>query len=161
MSSEIKAWDEDRVAKLIKLWDEGMSGSECAAILGGITRSAVIAKVHRLGLPRRAPTPNRGITLKSGLKIKVVKPPMVAPLVKLKLLRSPLNLAAPVSAKLTLHGLTNKTCRWPQGHRDFTFCGHGPRAGSPYCDYHASMARKPLKQAPAGEQKAHVMVKAE
>ena len=44
------AWNDDRVDKLKKLWAEGYTASEIAAKLGGLTRNAVIGKVHRLGL---------------------------------------------------------------------------------------------------------------
>ncbi len=50
-------WTDERVALLRKLWAEGLSASEIARELGdGITRNAVIGKVHRLGLPGRAPS---------------------------------------------------------------------------------------------------------
>src|SRR6476661_1571500 len=47
-------WNEERVELLKKLWTEGLSASQIAAELGGITRNAVIGKVHRLGLSGRA-----------------------------------------------------------------------------------------------------------
>ena len=47
------AWTEDRVAKLRSLWAEGHSASQIAGVLGGVTRNAVIGKVHRLGLSGR------------------------------------------------------------------------------------------------------------
>lgn len=49
-----KPWSEGRVEKLKKLWTEGKSGSEIAAILGGdLSRAAVIGKANRLGLASR------------------------------------------------------------------------------------------------------------
>lgn len=48
------AWTEDRVEILTKLWAEGLSASQIAKQLGGVTRNAVIGKVHRLGLSGRA-----------------------------------------------------------------------------------------------------------
>lgn len=48
-------WTEDRVGALKKLWLEGQSASQIAKALGGgVTRNAVIGKVHRLGLSGRA-----------------------------------------------------------------------------------------------------------
>ena len=52
------SWNDERVNTLKKLWAEGHSASQIAKQLGGVTRNAVIGKVHRLGLsapPRRAP----------------------------------------------------------------------------------------------------------
>ena len=43
-------WTDERVELLKKLWADGLSASQIAAELGGITRNAVIGKVHRLGL---------------------------------------------------------------------------------------------------------------
>ena len=48
------SWNDERVETLKKLWSEGFSASQIAAQLGGITRNAVIGKVHRLGFAGRA-----------------------------------------------------------------------------------------------------------
>ncbi|HEY5346549.1 MAG TPA: GcrA family cell cycle regulator, partial [Rhizomicrobium sp.] len=47
-------WSDDRVEQLKNLWTEGLSASQIARALGGVTRNAVIGKVHRLGLSGRA-----------------------------------------------------------------------------------------------------------
>lgn len=47
-------WTDERVELLKKLWADGLSASQIAAELGGVTRNAVIGKVHRLGLSGRA-----------------------------------------------------------------------------------------------------------
>jgi GcrA cell cycle regulator len=48
-------WTDERVALLKKLWMEGLSASQIASELsGGVTRNAVIGKVHRLKLSARA-----------------------------------------------------------------------------------------------------------
>lgn len=47
------SWTDDRVETLKKLWGEGQSASQIAKVLGGVTRNAVIGKVHRLGLASR------------------------------------------------------------------------------------------------------------
>ena len=48
------SWTDERVATLTKMWGEGQSASQIAKELGGVTRNAVIGKVHRLGLSNRA-----------------------------------------------------------------------------------------------------------
>jgi len=48
------AWTDERVELLKKLWADGLSASQIAGRLGGVTRNAVIGKVHRLGLSGRA-----------------------------------------------------------------------------------------------------------
>src|SRR3977135_3808189 len=52
------SWTDERVELLKKLWSDGLSASQIAAELGGITRNAVIGKVHRLGLSGRAKSPS-------------------------------------------------------------------------------------------------------
>ncbi len=47
------AWTDDRVETLKRMWGEGASASQIAKELGGVTRNAVIGKVHRLGLSNR------------------------------------------------------------------------------------------------------------
>lgn len=78
------AWTEDRVEKLKSMWTEGNSASQIAKELGGVTRNAVIGKVHRLGLSNRAgsiktkrdkpssSTPKKSRTKISSPKIKTV-----------------------------------------------------------------------------------------
>lgn len=48
------SWTDERVDLLQRLWAEGHSASQIAKQLGGVTRNAVIGKVHRLGLSNRA-----------------------------------------------------------------------------------------------------------
>jgi GcrA cell cycle regulator len=54
------SWTDERVETLKRMWNEGQSASQIAKELGGVTRNAVIGKVHRLGLSNRvgaAPAP--------------------------------------------------------------------------------------------------------
>ncbi len=53
------SWTDERVELLKKMWGEGQSASQIAKELGGVTRNAVIGKVHRLGLSNRASTPSK------------------------------------------------------------------------------------------------------
>jgi GcrA cell cycle regulator len=47
------SWTDERVELLKRMWGEGQSASQIAKELGGVTRNAVIGKVHRLGLSNR------------------------------------------------------------------------------------------------------------
>ena len=47
------SWTDERVELLKRMWSEGQSASQIAKELGGVTRNAVIGKVHRLGLSNR------------------------------------------------------------------------------------------------------------
>ena len=56
------SWTSERVELLKKLWGEGQSASQIAKELGGVTRNAVIGKVHRLGLSNRATSASKSET---------------------------------------------------------------------------------------------------
>lgn len=58
------SWGDEREAQLRKLYQEGYSCSQIAKQLGGVTRNAVIGKVHRLGLALRGHSQNRTIPKK-------------------------------------------------------------------------------------------------
>jgi len=50
------SWTDERIDQLKKLWSKGMTASQIADELGGVSRNAVIGKAHRLGLQSR-PSP--------------------------------------------------------------------------------------------------------
>jgi hypothetical protein len=52
----MSGWTEDRIEKLKGLWAQGMSAKDIALSLGGVTRNAVIGKIHGLGLPNQRRT---------------------------------------------------------------------------------------------------------
>ena len=50
------AWTDERIDQLKTMWEKGMTASQIAEELGGVSRNAVIGKAHRLGLQSR-PSP--------------------------------------------------------------------------------------------------------
>jgi GcrA cell cycle regulator len=68
------SWTDERVDVLKKMWGEGQSASVIAKELGGVTRNAVIGKVHRLGLSNRVTSttakPAAKDKSKAGMKAK-------------------------------------------------------------------------------------------
>ena len=70
------SWTDERVEVLKKMWGEGQSASQIAKVLGGVTRNAVIGKVHRLGLSNRI---GGGGSTKAGAKNRPAKPVPAAP----------------------------------------------------------------------------------
>ena len=50
------SWTEDKVGKLKELWGKGKTASQIAAIIGGVSRNAVIGKAHRLNLSTKIKT---------------------------------------------------------------------------------------------------------
>lgn len=139
------AWTEDRVEELKRLWAEGLSASQIAARLGGITRNAVVGKVHRLGLTTRA-APAKPKTLASEAKAP-------APNENKQPLRTVLR-DIPQGAdidgcKLTVTSISDDRCKWPIGDptsEDFHFCGQACAPGKPYCAYHTQIAFQPVKK---------------
>lgn len=75
------SWTDDRVATLTKMWGEGNSASQIAKELGGVTRNAVIGKVHRLGLSNRATT-SKAAPKKPAAKPKIATPKVSSTTVK-------------------------------------------------------------------------------
>ena len=74
------SWTDERVETLKRMWAEGQSASQIAKELGGVTRNAVIGKVHRLGLSNRV-----GGTDKDEVETEVAAPkPEVAPAPKVE-----------------------------------------------------------------------------
>ena len=68
------SWTDERVELLKKMWSEGQSASQIAKELGGVTRNAVIGKVHRLGLSNRtAPSKAEEPAEKPATKAKPAK----------------------------------------------------------------------------------------
>src|SRR5256885_15297496 len=50
------SWTDERIDRLKELWSQGITASQIAEALGGVSRNAVIGKAHRLGLQSR-PSP--------------------------------------------------------------------------------------------------------
>lgn len=69
------SWTDERVELLKKMWTEGQSASQIAKELGGVTRNAVIGKVHRLGLSNRAGATGGAAAAKPAAKEKTAAKP--------------------------------------------------------------------------------------
>lgn len=68
------SWTDERVEVLKTMWGEGKSASQIAKELGGVTRNAVIGKVHRLGLSNRATTTKASVKEKPAAAAKKAEP---------------------------------------------------------------------------------------
>lgn len=102
-------WTPVKIAALMALWNEGLSTSEIGLRLG-ITKNAVVGKVHRLGLPKRhSPIP---------------KKTAAADLIRLEALTA---------------GMCSWPDGEP-GAEDFRFCGRPAIEGKPYCAEHCARA---------------------
>lgn len=148
------SWTDERVELLKKLWSDGLSASQIAAELGGITRNAVIGKVHRLGLSGRAKSPSSSTprprkARSSGHMIRVQRPQVrgnTALAYDYEVEPEPELLEIPQEQRKTLLQLNERTCRWPVGDpssNDFFFCGGEAAEDQPYCSSHCRMAFQP------------------
>jgi len=148
------AWTDDRVAMLRELWTKGLSASQIAVQLGGVSRNAVIGKAHRLGLESR-PSPIRGggggsrsrrnRAISRAIEARALRGTMAneelgseteAPENGEKVMERPL---APPARPIS----DVKDCLWPigdPGEDGFGFCGEDTSPGRPYCATHCAAA---------------------
>ena len=102
-------WTPLRISALIALWNEGLTTRVIGDRLG-VTKNAVVGKVHRLGLPKRG----------SPIKQK----PRPAQVISLEALRP---------------GMCSWPDGDP-GKEDFRFCGEPIKPDKPYCEHHCERA---------------------
>ena len=163
-------WTDERVEALRKLWAEGLSASQIAAQLGGVTRNAVIGKVHRLKLSSRGRATAAPARQKKPAVAASGKPqPRTAPAPRAMphtigsnalqtqfdaqpVVRQPVRTndnVVPISRHLQLVQLNERTCKWPNGDplsEDFNFCGNESLDSGPYCRFHAKVAFQPASE---------------
>jgi GcrA cell cycle regulator len=152
-------WNDERVDVLKKLWSDGLSASQIASRLGGVTRNAVIGKVHRLGLSGRATTSrmkSHRPRVRTQTAKRLAKPRLGevgnSPFRKLYFADSEPyvppaeELVIPMCERKYIQTLTESCCRWPIGdpqQPEFHFCGKKKIPGLPYCEVHARRAFQP------------------
>ena len=155
-------WTDERVELLKKLWSDGLSASQIAAELGGVTRNAVIGKVHRLGLSGRAkavasaaprarkPRPAPAASMRPVVHGNTALAPVIRPVIEPEPeeLPDPIANVIPMAERCTILDLTEFTCRWPVGEpgkADFFYCGSRTKTGLPYCAYQSRIAYQPVQ----------------
>lgn len=117
-------WTTEKIKQLKKLWSKGKSTVEIGRELG-ISKNAVVGKVHRLELNAR-PSPIKKAATPKPVKKKVQK-----------------------EGNVSLMDLKMNSCRWPIGEpkdADFHFCGKDTVTGKPYCSEHCKLAYTSLKE---------------
>jgi GcrA cell cycle regulator len=143
-------WTEDRTDMLRKLFASGsFSCSGMAAELGnGITRNAVIGKMHRLGLTGRIY--DRSYPRKTPEQIEVAKRLKAerrnerrrtqrASIVMVKVNLEALRCVEVEPLHKSLADLGRDDCRYPYGEGPYTFCGQPQREGHSYCGGHFAL----------------------
>lgn len=147
-------WTEERVDLLKRLWSEGLSASQIAGEIGGVTRNAVIGKVHRLGLSGRAtPSQPQRSTFKApraprpAIAVSPAPRRAIEPAMPSQLPAPSLAPEEPGTA--TVLTLGAHMCKWPIGDPasdSFTFCGRRSDREGPYCAEHARVAYQPQQK---------------
>lgn len=160
------AWTDERIATMAKLWMDGLSASEVARQLGGVSRNAVIGKLHRLGFSGRCAPANPQFARYTGQRLRTLTraPRLPQPKkVASKPPRPQLPYHAPTRARRTTNepyveqltptatGMTleQSMCRWPigePGEMDFGFCGRVVAASDRshrYCETHHQASLPP------------------
>jgi GcrA cell cycle regulator len=163
------AWTDEIVEQLKQHWIDGKSASQIAGLLGnGVTRNAVIGKVHRLGLAGRAKTPSTSVPRPrrlapppvhrvAGPRLSSPAPRMMRGATAFALAPEALSelerqeefesVVLPMSLRVTIVELKESMCRWPLGDpatSEFRYCG-SPAASGPYCTYHGGLAYQPAQ----------------
>ena len=119
-------WDEERLNKLRKLWDEGLPITKIGNEIG-VSRNAIAGKAHRMGLPKRnSPISKSGDPRKNQVTNARGN-----------------NKSLPLKIMLRNVEWSRTRCCWPKGDpklQGFKFCGAEIYPGRPYCDKHSYLA---------------------
>lgn len=137
-------WDDETTLETMKaMHADGASAGQIARALGrGISRNAVIGKIHRLGLQRPA---SPAVARAWARTNHAPRPRLPRPEIE-TLPPPPPDPSDAEAPGCEIVALNNATCRWPIGDphdRDFHFCGRKPLDGSPYCETHKRRSRQP------------------
>ena len=120
-------WDEDKLNKLRKLWDDGLPITKIGNEIG-VSRNAIAGKAHRMGLPKRnSPISKSGDPRKNQETINSD------------------NIREQLPLKIMLRDVewSRNRCCWPIGDPKlpgFSFCGTSIIPGRPYCEEHSNLA---------------------
>jgi GcrA cell cycle regulator len=143
----IATWTAERIEQLRHCVVTGLTCSEIAAEIG-VSRNAVIGKIHRLGLSSGRPAGAQAL----GCPPRARRPraPTQSRMLRLAYAQAE-NGGEPIVFNTTVDSvqpcplveLAERKCRWPIGDPvkpDFAFCGNEAIAGFTYCVGHARMA---------------------
>ena len=136
------SWTPDRVELLKKLWGSGKTASQIAEIIGGVSRNAVIGKSHRLNLSAKIKTRSAVTTGKSLVTQETTSKKSRKSKFKSLLLDKNFEPAK----NLKLEELSEKTCKYMEGHPDeknSSFCGRTTVDKFSYCPLHLMIIFQP------------------
>lgn len=167
-------WTDDIVARVYRLWIEGLSAQTIAREVGALSRSAVLGKMSRM----RELTDETGKLLYPAFATRKPMPPKKSARIKRPKTIKPLRIATPIRASrraepmfepktmpiplnhpvwapipgvepVSLMDLARDACKWPlevPGIRQHMFCGAKHDPGSVYCATHRRMSMTASKR---------------
>ena len=136
------SWTPETVDLLKKLWGSGKTASQIAEIIGGVSRNAVIGKAHRLNLSAKIKTRSVSTSNKNTITQETNK--KISRKSKFKSLLLDKNFEP--AKNLKLEELTEKTCKYMEGHPDeknSSFCGRTTVDKFSYCPLHLMIIFQP------------------
>ena len=136
------SWTPETVDLLKKLWGSGKTASQIAEIIGGVSRNAVIGKAHRLNLSAKIKTRSVSNSNKNTITQETNK--KISRKSKFKSLLLDKNFEP--AKNLKLEELTEKTCKYMEGHPDeknSSFCGRATVDKFSYCPLHLMIIFQP------------------
>ena len=139
------SWTEEKVNKLKDLWGKGQTASQIAAIIGGVSRNAVIGKAHRLNLSAKIKT--RSTISQNTVNTNSQNNNEFKKSSRKNRFRSLLldkNFEA--AKNLQLEDLNENTCKYMEGHpdeKDSSFCGRKTVEKFSYCPLHLMIVFQP------------------
>ena len=139
------SWTEEKVNKLKDLWGKGQTASQIAAIIGGVSRNAVIGKAHRLNLSAKIKT--RSSISQNTVNTNSQNNSEFKKGSRKNRFRSLLldkNFEA--AKNLQLEDLNENTCKYMEGHpdeKDSSFCGRKTVEKFSYCPLHLMIVFQP------------------
>ena len=160
-------WTDARIAYLKAQWLKGVTARQIARQLGGgISRSAVLGKIHRLGFADLSPRAwvHRSHFKRAGERrishrlwaalgrtfAGRQRPPPAWVIEAKPYVEDPrIDADIPLAQRRSLLELTRGACRWPVGdpsHPDFFFCGAEALRGELYCAAHRARAHRPAAE---------------
>ena len=137
------SWNDENVARLKELWDQGLPTAQIGKLLN-FTKNAVVGKAHRIGLERR-PSPIRRTAVKPDRK-KARSP--IMPILNFEshqteTIYTPIPQTFQPAIKNIFSSITKRGCEWPEGHpeeEEFHFCNEERFEDKPYCINHCAVA---------------------
>jgi len=139
------SWTEEKVNKLKDLWGKGQTASQIAAIIGGVSRNAVIGKAHRLNLSAKIKTRSsisqNTVNTNSQNNTEFKKGSRKN---RFRSLLLDKNFEA--AKNLQLEDLNENTCKYMEGHpdeKDSSFCGRKTVEKFSYCPLHLMIVFQP------------------